>query len=59
MQDYEYVEINSLEELQEFIESATKEELILLRQDIQRIKEILEEEEGSSGGRQLVLKKRR
>lgn len=34
MDEYEYVEINSIEELYEFIENATKEELILCKRFI-------------------------
>ncbi len=57
MDEYEYVEINSIEELYEFIENATKEELILLRQDLEEAKRMLEDED--SGGGTIVLKRTR
>jgi len=53
MSDYEYVEINSLADLDRFIASATKDELIILKHDIEEARRRLEEEDSSSGGRSL------
>ena len=60
MSDYEYVEINSKEDLESFIESATKEELILLKHDLEDAKKMFEDDDDeTSGGRALTLKRKK
>lgn len=57
MADYDYVELNSIEDFYEFIESASREELLLLRDDLENAKKMLEDED--SGGGTIVLKRTR
>lgn len=57
MPDDEYVEINSQEDFDRFVESATREELELLKHDLEEAKEMLDDDDDDGGGRTLTLKR--
>lgn len=53
MSDYENIEINSKKEYDDFVNNATKEELLLLKSDLEEIKKAIDDD----GGRERVHKR--